>query len=289
MKIKAFTLIEVMVVMAIISILAGMLVPSVWKFWEGEDIIKTKARMRDIKNGLVGNKNLLQNGVRTHYGFVGDNGELPTFSAPTFTNRSSSASELTYLVNRPPTDYYPNWNGPYLSGFESDWYNDAWRTPFRFRYFPASVDYHGRYISAELRSAGPDGIFDNSDDIVDADIQISDREVTPTNQLQGNINDIYGNYSSLNIILKFKDPLDVSGISIKSICKTLSARPGYTNYTTALLDENTDPLKLPIGEIEVNTTLHNRQDCGDASIKATNSLLYFLSDNANKIILPELR
>lgn len=282
MKAKGFTLIEIMVTMGIISILLAIIVPNFSSFWENENITRTKERMRIIKKALVGDKDLLQNGIRTSYGFVGDNGELPTFK-----NSSSSAAELTSLVNRPPDGYYPNWKGPYLSGFTSDWHKDVWGNPFRFKYLPDSPDSHGRYVSAELRSSGPDFKFDTDDDIVD-DIQISESEVTPTNRVQGNLNDIYGNYSGIKITFKFSDPIDESGISTKFICKSLNAVQGYTNYTTQLLDDGGNALKLPIGGIEITTMLHGRQDCSDAPLK-TNSLQYFLNDNADKIIMPELR
>lgn len=282
MKVKGFTLIEIMVTMGVISILLAIIVPNMSSFWENENITRTKERMRIIKKAMVGDKDLLQNGIRTSYGFVGDNGELPTFI-----NHSSSAAELISLVNRPPADNYPNWKGPYISGFASDWYKDVWGNPFRLKFFPNSVDSHGRYVSAELRSAGPDFAFDTADDIVD-DIQISESEVTPTNRVQGNLNDIYGNYSALKITFKFSDPMDASGISTKFICKSLNAVQGYTNYTTQLLDDGGNALKLPIGSIEITTMLHARQNCSDAPLK-TNSLQYFLHDNADKIIMPELR
>lgn len=274
MREKAFTLIEVMVVMAIISILAGMMAPAVWKFWESEEIATTRERMREIKKGLVGDKSLVQNGVRTHYGFVGDNGELP------FSNFSASGG-LSYLVSK-PVGGYPNWSGPYLTGFSSDWNKDAWGKAFRYA---LTKDAYGRYVNAELRSAGPDGVFDNTDDIVDPDVQVSEREVTPTTRISGNI---FGNYSALKISMKFKDPLDPTGFSTKFICKKLNTASGYSNYTT-LFEPSAVPIKLPVGGIEITTTLHSNLDCGSFSIKETNNHLYFVSDNANQIILPELR
>lgn len=273
MKTKAFTLIEVMVVMAIISILAGMMVPAVWKYWESEEIATTRERMKEIKKGMVGDKSLVQNGVRTHYGFVGDNGELP------FGDYSAKGG-LSYLVSR-PMGGYPHWNGPYLSGFGSEWNRDAWGKTFKYSLL---LDAYGRYVSAELRSAGPDGSFDTSDDIADSEVQIFDREVTPTNRIHGNI---LGNYSALRMTLKFKDPKDSSGISTKIHCKRLTGISGYSNYTT-LFESALNPINLPIGGIEITATLHNRLNCSDASIK-THNILYFMHDNATQIILPELR
>ena len=276
MREKAFTMIEVMVVMAIISILAGMMVPAVWRFWESEEIATTRERMKEIKKGLVGDKSLVQNGVRTNYGFVGDNGELPTFT-------NITSGELSYLVSK-PVGGYPYWNGPYLSNFGSDWNKDAWGRAFSFKYSPLSIDAHGRYVSAELRSAGPDGIFGTVDDLVDPDVQISERDVTPTNRMQGNV---FGAYSGLKITVKFKDPNDISGVATTDLCKRLAPVSGYSNYTT-LFKSASNPIKLPVGGIEITTDFYNTTNCTGAS-KSTNSFLYFVSDNINQIILPEIR
>lgn len=275
MREKAFTLIEVMVVMAIISILAGMMAPAVWQYWESEEIATTRERMRAIKKGLVGDKNLVQNGVRTHYGFVGDNGELP------FSNFSASGG-LSYLVSK-PVGGYPNWRGPYLTGFGTDWDKDAWGKAFKYA---LTQDAYGRYVNAELRSAGPDGAFDTSDDIVDPDVQVSDREVTPTNRIKWNL---YSSHSSLKISLRFKDPVDPSGFYTRPpICKQFTTASGFSNYTTLLVDSSLNPIKLPIGGIEIATSFHGTSDCSGTAI-STNSFMYFVSDNANQIILPELR
>lgn len=274
MKIKAFTLIEVLVTMTIISILLGILTPAVWKFWESEEIAATRERMREIRKGLVGDKSLVQNGVRTHYGFVGDNGELP------FRNYSSDGG-LNYLISK-PVGGYPYWNGPYLTGFGADWNKDAWGRPFKYQ---LTMDTYGRYVSAELRSAGPDGVFGNDDDIFDPDVQIYERDVTPTNRISGNI---FGNFSGLAITMKFKDPTDSSGISTKTVCKLLTPVTGYSNYTT-LFAAALNPIKLPVGGVEITTVLNKKSNCSDAISLPANSFKYFVSDNINQIILPELR
>jgi general secretion pathway protein G len=278
MKTKAFTLIEVMVVMAILSILAGMMAPAVWKLWEGEEISTTRLRMQEIKKGLVGDRTLVQNGIRTNFGFVGDNGELPVFA-------NNSTGLLAYLIVK-PNGGYPHWNGPYLSGFGVNWNRDAWGKLFSYT---ITKDTSGRNVNAELRSAGPDGIFGTSDDIDDQDLQVSDREVTPTNLIKGNIYGIYSGLPSLNLAITFKD-IKNFGYSTNSQCIHLTSSSSFSSYTAMLFDSASHPLKLPIGEIEITANLYfKNNNCDNSTPKSTSTFLYFVTDNINQIILPELR
>lgn len=267
MREKGFTLIEVMVVMAIISILAGMMMPAIWKYWESEEIATTRERMREIKKGLVGDKNLVQNGVRTQYGFVGDNGDLP------FQNLSASGG-LSYLVSR-PTGGYPNWNGPYLSGFGPDWNKDAWGKTFSYT---LTKDAYGRYVSAELRSAGPDGIFGNTDDIVDLDVQVSETEITAVNSILTNIPNNTGSEKSLNLNVSFKDPtVNSNGITaIPSACVSFQ---GFENSTTLTIS----PKRLPVGGVEIAVNRYSSDNCVD--LHSTSNYRYFVTGNMNRIIL----
>lgn len=268
MREKAFTLIEVMVVMAIISILAGMMAPAVWKYWESEEIATTRERMREIKKGLVGDRSLVQNGVRTHFGFVGDNGELP------FHNFSASGG-LSYLVSK-PVGGYPNWSGPYLTGFSSDWDKDAWGKAFRYS---LTKDIYGRYVNAELRSAGPDGVFDNVDDIVDPDIQISETEVMGTNKIKANIPNDSGSNKSLDLSITFKDPiLNPDGITtITSECVAFTT---FARYTTMTISAN----KLPIGGIDIIVNGHTDTGCSGPP-SPLSKYKYFVNSGINPIIL----
>lgn len=150
MKEKAFTLIEVMVVMAIISILAGMMVPSVWKYWESEEIATTRARLENLKIGLVGDRTLVQNGVRTNFGFIGDHGYLPV--------QEQISSVRKYLP----------------AGFDTTSYLlDAWGNPFVYTIDPEPN------IEARLSSTRTNG------DIIKLDI--SKKEVRPTFTIDGTV------------------------------------------------------------------------------------------------------
>ena len=164
-----FTLIEVIVVMAIISIMAGIMIPMVYRVWESNDEETTRTRMRELKTALVGDRRIVQNGVRTHFGYTGDMGQLP--------------GSLNDLIVDPGVS---NWNGPYLpAGFDTTTFNkDAWDRAFEY---VTATDASGRRSAAVLASHGADGIAGTADDIGDPEVQISPTEVTPVTSLLGNI------------------------------------------------------------------------------------------------------
>lgn len=160
---RGFTLIEVIVVMAIVSILAGIMIPFVYRVWESSDIEITKERMTALKKAIVGDPSMTLNGTRTQFGYVGDCGILPL--------------NLLYLIEIDQN--CSNWDGPYLSpGFNSSEYNkDAWGEEIIYD-----------YTLAKLTSKGPDRVQGTGDDI---QLQIAPNEINeakPVRILKGNMN-----------------------------------------------------------------------------------------------------
>jgi len=166
---QGFTLIEVIVVMAIISIMAGIMIPMVYRVWESNDEEITRTRMRELKTALVGDRRIVQNGIRTHFGYTGDVGQLP--------------AALNDLIADPGV---ANWNGPYLpAGFDPSTFNkDAWGRAFEYT---TVTDASGRRTTAALTSYGADGVAATADDIGDPDVQVAAVEVSPVTSLLGNI------------------------------------------------------------------------------------------------------
>lgn len=184
---QGFTLVEIMVVAAIIAIMAGLMVPLFGSIWEGNERSETRQKMAELKRAMVGDQRLVQNGIRMHYGFVGDNGDLPEFIADVAIDQETFA----------------NWHGPYLVGaFDmKDYYNDAWHRELKYTRYPPGdplpvvYEVQGHpdvtlYFAATLTSLGFDGLAGTDDDIdvkSNPELQIMVSEVWPTTKVQGNL------------------------------------------------------------------------------------------------------
>lgn len=279
MNTRGFTLIEVIVTMAIISVLAGIIVPISYRVWETGEIDLTRSRMADIKKALVGDPALIQQGVRIDYGFVGDNGELP-----------ATLGDL-----KTDSGIYPNWHGPYLgSGVDPRYFaEDAWGEPLV--YIPVS-DAFGRRIAARLASKGPDRIEGTADDL-DADNapteQINPADVTPTNLVAGNIsyvisvaeadaNPVY--YATVTV--RYQDiggetPVDMSECLPLDIglVQKLVPRSGATRFAGSF------PLNLPIGKIAVSSKLFADSSCNGPPLAETADSYFFVAPGPAVILL----
>ncbi|MBI5075675.1 MAG: type II secretion system protein GspG [Nitrospirae bacterium] len=246
-------MIEVVVVMAIIATLTGIMIPFIYRVWESTEIDTTRERMTDLKKAMVGDPKLIQNGVRTHYGYIGDVGQLP--------------SSLENLVTN--TDGVSNWKGPYLpSGFDISKYNkDTWGTAIQ--YSPATVA--GRRVSATLISYGPNGANNggSGDDIADSIFQISPLEVAPVSLIQGNVNVTFqsaplaNRIFSIGVSARYRNG---TGVLVTDTCcdsaiKTISGTAGNTqvNYTQNF--SCAPPNNLPVGTAYLYPGLYSDSSC----------------------------
>ncbi len=129
---RAFTLLEVLMVIIIIGILAALVVPNFINV--GEDA-KIKLTRSMIESGLNGALDLF----RLHMGRYPES--------------------LDELVNKPEDEEEAEkWAGPYIDDIKK--LKDAWGRELRYEY-PGTYN-EGKY---DLSSAGPDGEFGTEDDI----------------------------------------------------------------------------------------------------------------------------
>lgn len=137
---KGFTLVEVLVVMAILVLLAGLVAPRVLGSKRKADINAAKTQIGAFKGALER--------------YALDMNDFPT-----------TEQSLSVLVEEPEGSEDGEtaggkWDGPYLS--TEDLPMDPWGNPYQYEYPPT----HGQGKDPELWSYGPDGQDDTEDDIV---------------------------------------------------------------------------------------------------------------------------
>lgn len=101
---EGFSLVELLVVLAIMGLLVGLVAPRVLRYLDGAKVESTKAQVHNIESALEL--------------FYIDNGRYPT------TEEGLSALRVA------PTST-PSWNGPYLKGGEK--LRDPWGNPYAYR------------------------------------------------------------------------------------------------------------------------------------------------------------
>ncbi|MBN2226596.1 MAG: prepilin-type N-terminal cleavage/methylation domain-containing protein [candidate division Zixibacteria bacterium] len=116
---QGMTLIELVMVIIIIGIIAGVAMKSMDAAIETGRVEATKKEMLALVHAIAGNPDLISNGVRSDFGYVGDVGALPP--------------NLEALVTNPG---YATWNGPYLRNDfiqnGDDYKTDAWGTQYTY-------------------------------------------------------------------------------------------------------------------------------------------------------------
>jgi len=123
LKQEGFTLIEIMMVIIVASIMATVSIEMISSDSTAERFDVTLDEMLKIRNALVGNTKIIENGGRSKFGYIGDVGALP--------------AQISELMNKPsavgawatdaPSRIASGWNGPYVrKDIDVDFLTDAW-------------------------------------------------------------------------------------------------------------------------------------------------------------------
>jgi prepilin-type N-terminal cleavage/methylation domain-containing protein len=141
-----FTLIEVIVVIAVISILAAMAVPYAVKIIDQSREEATKKEMEELHRAIMGDPK------GPTAGYLGDMGALPA-ALDRLNTQGAQAGPTTGTLG---VKY--GWYGPYVNaGFDAAGYlTDGWGTNYGWNN-PAA---------GQIRSAGPDRAMNTADDLI---------------------------------------------------------------------------------------------------------------------------
>jgi prepilin-type N-terminal cleavage/methylation domain-containing protein len=145
---RGFTLIEAVVMVAILAILAAAITPAVLQQIVDAKATASKSSAKALYEAMAGRAD-----VKGSYGFLGDMGRMPTSAKELVTQEGAVAA---FDAAQSFRGVGIGWRGPYLPVGETKegFVVDAWGHEYR--------------ISAvgQVRSAGPDGVYDNDDDIL---------------------------------------------------------------------------------------------------------------------------
>jgi prepilin-type N-terminal cleavage/methylation domain-containing protein len=141
-----FSLIEIVVALALLSLLAGAAAPFAARQIESNRLRATQERMKRVVAGMAGDP------WTGDHGYLGDIGELP----PTLDDLNTRGSKPVYVIDA-NDGVGAGYNGPYVpqAGPAGVPFSDAWGTGFQYA-----------AGAAQLTSAGGDRIFGSGDDLV---------------------------------------------------------------------------------------------------------------------------
>jgi type II secretory pathway pseudopilin PulG len=151
--IKGFTLIEAIVIIAIMAVIAGIATPVIFTVLERVETESAWEEMENIYTALMGDPEAGNDG------YLGDMGVLP-----------ASLADLNSLGG-PPYTMKSNgigmgWNGPYLikGKYMQDYLYDTWGTSYTYSFFYSNPS-TGSKGEVLIRSFGPDKTDGTADDI----------------------------------------------------------------------------------------------------------------------------
>jgi prepilin-type N-terminal cleavage/methylation domain-containing protein len=228
---KAFTLVEVIVILAVVAILAAIAVPLALRIFQNTAQDATATQMQNLQNAMIGNPSLIQSSVRSDFGFLGDLGCLPATLDRLLTQGALPGWSFNSAVQ-----VGAGWNGPYITQATTGQATagvtiDGWGNSYTYSVSGACP------LTGTLTSNGPDGVFSTSDDII-----FSMAAAQTTSTVSGYIKDPNGN------------PVPASTVTINY--PGGAAGPG--NLTTSTMAADTSGQysfnNIPFGKRSINVT-----------------------------------
>jgi len=122
--IGGFTLIEIILVMAVVSILAAIAIPNLIELRNDAKDAVTKDRMQGLRRAIMGDSRPASGGTLTFPGFKADTGALPTALSELVSQGAQSA--FNPITRK-------GWRGPYVDSSElGNYAKDAWGSDLEY-------------------------------------------------------------------------------------------------------------------------------------------------------------
>ena len=215
-----FTLIEIILVIVLLGLLAAVAANVVTNAGSQARFDETRKEMDSLKLAIIGNPELVNEGIRTDFGFVGDIGRLP-----------SSLDELVSQGTLPAWNSGTGmgWHGPYVKGnFQenpNDYKQDAWGNGYAYN-----------NATGVITSLGADGAAGGSG--FDADFSTADltspndeRVGTITGRVTDTLGNPLANTASVTVAVRVYYPLNGSSTSTT----TNTDVDGYYTFNSLIL------------------------------------------------------
>ena len=107
---KGLSLIEVIIILAVLAVLVALLVPSSVQVLTGARRDTTLDEMENLQIAMIGDPNLKNSGVRSSFGYIGDMGNLPA----TLDDLLTQGAQPAYAFNS-SLGVGAGWRGPYIT------------------------------------------------------------------------------------------------------------------------------------------------------------------------------
>jgi len=160
---KGFTLIEIVVVLAIFSLLLGIILPLSFQAVSRKRESQTLDELDAFRKAVTGNPVIVINEARTSFGYLGHMGNFPASLEDLY----RKGSQPSYSFNT-ELKFGAGWNGPYIDpGIAEYIYSleeDAFGNDYEYTAAPYTNTTVGQTVEARIRSKGMDGISGTGDD-----------------------------------------------------------------------------------------------------------------------------
>ncbi len=175
---KGLSLIEVIIILAVMVILVALLVPSTVQILTGARRNVTLDEMENLKKAMIGDPDLKTSGVRSSFAYLGDMGNLPS----TLDDLVTQGAQPAYAFNS-GKGVGAGWRGPYITlGPGSDAAShrvDAFGNLYTYS-ITNYTNAQGQTVDANAVSLGADGVAGGTGNDEDVTLETLVAETTAT-------------------------------------------------------------------------------------------------------------